>query len=208
MLRQSIRSSKSLALSLVLGVVAAAGVTGCGESSTDGDDVVVPSGVQNVLVTATDTDRLATGEFLNIDLTKSNIVYRFDYSKKQLDYTRIKLVNPQGADVLADQMQEVQEGDYGANPQPDLLGASDSRFAVSSDPAAFGELTQSELDQLKTNGYFYDEAALSVPQSSPQSTDNCIHAVCEICIDLVHGGPPRTWQPGTFVCYFENHTWC
>jgi hypothetical protein len=208
MLRQSIRSSKSIALSFALCVVAA-GATGCSESSTGTDEApVVPSGLQNVSITAVETDRLAAGEFYEVDLAAEKVVYRFDYRNKQIAYDRIKLVTPTSEMLLAETMQKVQEGDYGDYPQPNLLGASDKRFSIASNAADFGVLTQSQLDELKTSGFFYEESALDAPKSTPQSTDNCIHATCEFCFENGTTSPPVTWAAGTYHCYYEEHVWC
>jgi hypothetical protein len=201
MLRQSLCSSKSIALSFAL-CIAAAGATGCSSSSTETDEaLVVPSDVQNVLITAEETDSLAANEFYKVEL-QEKIVYRFDYSAKQIAYDRVQLVTPKGEMLLSDEMAKVQEGDYGDYPQPNLLAASNKRFSIASDAADFGMLTQSELDQLKTTGFFYDEKALEAPTSSPQSTDNCIHATCEFCFENGTNSPPVTWQPGTYHCYY------
>jgi len=208
MLRQSIRSSKSIALSFALCVVAA-GATGCSESSTDTDETpVVPSGLQSVRITAVETDRLAAGEFYEVNLVAEKVVYRFDYSDKQIAYDRIQLVTPKGKSLLSETMAKVEAGDYGDYPQPNLLGASDKRFSVASNAADFGVLTQSQLDELKTSGFFYEEAALDAPKSTPQSTDNCIHATCEFCFENGTTSPPISWQPGTYHCYYEEHVWC
>lgn len=208
MLRQSIRSSKSIALSFALCVVAA-GATGCSESSTDADETpVVPSDVQSVRITAVETDSLRDGEFYKIDLSASKVVYRFDYSAKQIAYDRIQLISPQGETLLSETMQKVEAGDYGDYPQPNLLGASDKRFSVASNAADFGVLTQSQLDELKTSGFFYEESALSAPKSTPQNTDNCIHATCEFCFENGTTSPPVTWEAGTYHCFYEEHVWC
>jgi hypothetical protein len=211
MLRQSIRSSKSIALSFALCVVAA-GATGCTESSTDTDEnPVVPAGVTFAKITAAQTDNLRAGQFYEVNLAAEKVVYTFDYSEKQLAYDRIQLVTPKGPALLSETMQQVQEGDYGDYPQPNLLGASDKRFSVASNAADFGVLTKSQLDQLmdpKSSGFFYEESALKAPKSSPQSTDNCIHATCEFCFENGTSSPPVSWQPGTYHCYYEEHVWC
>lgn len=209
MLRQSIRSSKSIALSIALCVVAA-GATGCSESSGSPDETpVVPSNVQSVRITAREINAVPAGDFYKVDLGSEKIVYRFDYSETQLDYTRVHLVTPKGeAMVLSETMQKVQEGDYGAYPQPNLLGASDKRFSIATNAADFGVLTQSQLDELKTSGFFYEESAMDAPKSSPQSTDNCIHATCEFCFENGTTSPPISWQPGTYHCFYEEHVWC
>jgi hypothetical protein len=208
MLRQSIRSSKSIALSFALCVVAA-GATGCSTSSTDTDETpVVPSGVESRRIVAGDVDRIAAGDFYKVDLTGEKIVYRFDYSDKQIAYDRVHLVTPSGELLLSDEMTKVQEGDYGDYPQPNLLGASDKRFSIATNAADFGVLTQSQLDELKTSGFFYEEAALAAPKTAPQSTDNCIHATCEFCFENGTNSPPVSWQPGTYHCYYEEHVWC
>lgn len=208
MLRQFIRSSKSIALSFALCVVAA-GATGCSQSSTGTDEMpVVPQGLQNVSITAVETDSLAAGEFYEVDLSAEKVVYRFDYRNKQLAYDRIQLVTPKGKALLSETMQKVEAGDYGDYPQPNLLGASDKRFSVASNAADFGVLTQSQLDELKKSGFFYEESALEAPKSTPQSTDNCIHATCEFCFENGTTNPPVTWEAGTYHCYYEEHVWC
>jgi hypothetical protein len=207
MLRQSLRFSKSIALGFAL-CIAAAAATGCSSSSAETDETpVVPSDVQSVRITAVDTDSLTADEFYKVNL-QEKIVYRFDYSDKQIAYDRVQLVTPKGEMLLSDEMAKVQEGDYGDYPQPNLLAASNKRFSIASNAADFGVLTQSELDQLKTTGFFYDEKALEAPKSSPQSTDNCIHATCEFCFENGTSSPPVSWQPGTYHCYYEEHVWC
>jgi hypothetical protein len=211
MFRHSIRSSKSLALSIALGVVAAAGISGCGESDTPGEEAVVPSDVQSVRVTAADINKLAPGEFFNVDITRSKVVYKFDYSDdKAIDYTRVKLVTGENqSQVLEDQLKIVEAGDYGENPQPNMHTSTLSPwFSVTTDPADFGVLKPSQLDQVKADGFFYEESAASIPQSQPQSTDNCIHAVCVICYNPATGGPADWSTPGGYVCFYEEHVWC
>jgi len=212
MLRQSIRSSQSIALGFALCVVAA-GATGCSTSDTttpaDDEQAVVPTNVQSIRITAADTDKLATDSFFKVDLSREKVVYRFDYSDKAIAYDRIQLVTPQGEPtLLSSEMKMVQEGDYGDYPQPNLLGASDKRFSVAMNEADFGVLKQSELDALKSTGFFYSESALDAPKTAPQSTDNCIHAVCEFCFENGTSSPPVSWQPGTYHCYYEEHVWC
>jgi hypothetical protein len=202
MLRQSIRSFKSIALGFALCSIAA-GAAGCSESSTDTD-----SDADNVRITADQTDTLAANQFYKVDLTKSDVVYAFNYSDRPIAYDRIHLVTPKGELLLSDEMKMVEAGDYGDYPQPNLLGASDKQFLLSADAAAFGVLTEAELATLKTNGFFYDEKALEAPQATPQSTDNCIHATCEFCFENGTNSPPVSWQPGTYHCYYEEHVWC
>jgi len=206
MFRQSIRFSKSIALGFVLCFVAV-GAAGCGESSTDTN--IDGSDVDNVRITYAETDKLTTGEFYRVDLTKANVVYQFDYSDdKHMAYDRVQLVTPKGETLLSEEMTKVQEGDYGDYPQPNLLGASNKQFRIASDAAAFGVLTAAQLDQLKTSGFFYEETALQAPKSSPQSTDNCITAVCEFCFENGTTDPPVSWEEGTYHCYYEEHIWC
>jgi hypothetical protein len=208
MLRQSLRSSKSLALSFALCVVAA-GATGCSESSTETDETpVVPAGVESVRITAAETDALPAGDFYKVDLARQKVIYRFDYSNAPIAYERVKLVTPNSEELLSEAMAKVEAGDYGDYPQPALTKASDKRFSIATNAADFGVLTQSQLDELKASGFFYEEAALQAPKSAPQSTDNCIHAVCEFCFENGTTSPPISWQPGTYHCSYEEHVWC
>lgn len=214
MLRQSIRSSQSIALGFALCLVAA-GATGCGTSDTassgDGERAVVPAGVRNVRVIAADIQALPTDAFYKVDLSGEKVVYHFDYSDAALDYDRIQLVSPKGEALLSSEMKMVQEGDYGDYPQPNLLGASDKRFSLAMNEADFGKLTPSQLNVLKTSGtgFFYSEAALEAPNAKAQSVDDgCIHAVCEFCFENGTSSPPISWQPGTYHCYYEEHVWC
>jgi hypothetical protein len=209
MFRQYLRSSKSIALSFALCVVAA-GSTGCSESSTNTDEApVVPSDVQSVRISAVEIDKLAEGEFYKVDLARAKVIYRFDYSDKEIAYDRVQLVTPKGeSTLLSETMQKVQEGDYGDYPQPNLLGASDKRFSIATNAADFGVLTQSQLDELKTSGFFYEEAAMKAPKATPQSTDNCIYATCEFCFENGTNDPPVSWEEGTYHCFYEEHVWC
>ncbi|WP_437968428.1 hypothetical protein WMF04_03670 [Sorangium sp. So ce260] len=205
MIRQSIRSSKSLALSVALGVIAAAGFTGCVAS----DEPVVDDAVANERITQAELSALPAGEFLSLDMNKKTI-YALDYSAAPIDYARIKLSAGDGKEVLlAEQMAAVENGDYGDYPAPVLTEASDQRFSISGDAAAFGKLSESELDQLKVDGFFYSEKPVASPSAGPQSTDpECIHAYCEICVDVNTGGHPETWLPGSYTCYLVEHVWC
>jgi len=207
MLRQSISSSKSFVFRLALSAFAVAGLAGCGTSGED-QEPAVQEDVQNIRVTSADIEKLAPGQFFNADITRSKVVYRFDYSEKQIDYSRVKLVRPQDTVLLQDQIRAVAEGNYGDFPQPDLLAASDKRFNVATNPADFGVLSESALAQVRQQGYYYDEVALEAPKPQPQNTDNCIHAVCVICLENGSSGPPVSWLPGTYTCYEEQHVWC
>jgi hypothetical protein len=208
MLRQSIRSSQSFALGFALCIVAA-GATGCSESSTTGEESPVTPDVTHKGVSATDTENLTADTFLKIDLASEKVVYDFKYGDKAIAYDRIQLVAPGGATtLLSDEMKAVQEGNYGDYPQPNLLGASNKQFSIATNAADFGVLTPSQLDELKISGFFYEEAALKAPKAAPQSTDNCIHAVCEFCFENGTSSPPVSWQPGTYHCYYEEHVWC
>lgn len=206
MIRQSIRSSKSLALSVALGVIAAAGFAGCSAS----EEAPVDDAAAHERITQADVSKaLETSEFLNLDMSRDT-VYALDYSGGPIDYARIKLSTGNGKEILlSEQMAAIEQADYGDYPAPALTEASDQRFSISSDEAAFGKLSDSELDQLKTDGFFYSEKPVSTPGAKPQSTDpDCIHAYCEICTDNTTGGHPETWLPGTFTCYLIEHVWC
>jgi hypothetical protein len=202
MIRQPIRSSKSLALSVALGVIAAAGLTGCIAS----DEPIVDVAVEHERITQAD---LPEGEFLRLDMNPKT-VYALDYSASPIDYARIKLSASDGKEILlAEQMAAVQNADYGDYPPPVLTEASDQRFSISSDAASFGKLSDTELEQLKTDGFFYSEKPVTSPNAGPQSTDpECIHAFCEICVDNNTGGWPESWLPGSYTCYLVEHVWC
>lgn len=205
MIRQSIRSSKSLALSVALGVIAAAGFTGCGAS----EEPVVDDAVEYEHITQAQISALPAGEFLSLDMNQ-NTVYAIDYSAAPIDYARIKLSTGDGKEILlAEQMAAVESADYGDYPKPVLTETSDDRFSIASDAAAFGKLSESELEQLKTDGFFYSEKPAKAPGASPQTNDpDCIHAYCEVCVDNNTGGWPETWLPGSFTCYLIEHVWC
>ncbi|WP_437725273.1 hypothetical protein [Sorangium sp. So ce861] len=205
MIRQSIRSSKSLALSVALGVIAAAGFTGCGAS----EEPVVDDAVEHERITQAEVSALPAGEFLSLDMDQKT-VYALDYATAPIDYARIKLSTGDGKEILlSEQMAAVESADYGDYPAPVLTKSSDDRFSIASDAAAFGKLSESELEQLKTDGFFYSEKPVKSPGASPQSTDpECVHAFCEICVDNDTGGHPETWLPGTFTCYLVEHVWC
>ncbi|WP_437600501.1 hypothetical protein [Sorangium sp. So ce590] len=205
MIRQPIRSSKSLALSVALGVIAAAGFSGCIAS----DEPIVDDAVEHERITQAELSALPAGEFLRLDMNPK-MVYALDYSASPIDYARIKLSASDGKEILlAEQMAAVQNADYGDYPPPVLTEASDQRFSISSDAASFGKLSASELDQLKTDGFFYSEKPVTSPNAGPQSTDpECIHAYCEVCVDNNTGGWPETWLPGSFTCYLIEHVWC
>lgn len=200
-----IRSSKSLALSVALGVIAAAGFTGCTASEPVDQDPMV----EHERITQAEVSALPAGELLSLDMSR-NTVYALDYSAAAIDYSRIKLSTADGKEVLlADQMAAIENADYGDLPAPKLTDASDQRFSVSSDEAAFGKLSDSELDQLRTDGFFYSEVPVKAPNAGPQTTDpECIHAFCEVCVDNETGGWPESWYPGTYTCYYIEHVWC
>ncbi len=206
MIRQSIRSSKSLAFSFALGVIAAAGVTGCGASEQSPDEVVAPE-VQHQRVTQEDV--AAAGPALSLDMVQQT-VYAIDYADGPIDYSRIKLSYGQGKEIqLEAQMAAVEQGDYGEYPAPELRNVKEKRFRIASDPSYFGQLTESQLDQLKTDGYYFSEEYPSTPSSQPQTVDDdCVHAICDICVDNETGGHPVSWLPGTFTCYEIEHVWC
>lgn len=205
MIRQSIRSFKSLALSVALGVIAAAGFTGCVAS----DEPVVDDAVEHERITQAELSALPAGEFLSLEMNQKT-VYALDYSAAPIDYARIKLSTGDGKEILlAEQMAAVESADYGDYPPPVLTEASDQRFSISGDAASFGKLSESELDQLKTDGFFYSEKPAKAPSAGPQTTDpECIHAYCEVCVDNSTGGWPETWAPGSYTCYLIEHVWC
>ncbi|WP_437781463.1 hypothetical protein [Sorangium sp. So ce1097] len=205
MIRQSIRSSKSLALSVALGVIAAAGIAGCVASEpVDQEPVVEHERITQAKVTA-----LPAGEFLSLDMSRST-VYALDYSAAPIDYSRIKLSTADGKEILLEeQMAAIENADYGELPKPKLTDAPDQRFSIASDEAAFGKLSESELNQLRIDGFFYTEVPVKSPNAGPQTTDpECIHAYCETCIDHETGGWPETWLPGSYTCYLIEHVWC
>jgi hypothetical protein len=209
MLHKSIRSSQSIALGFAFCALAATGCTSSDSvSQSEDSELVVPANVENVKITADDTDKLAENTFLKIDLSREKVVYRFDYSDKQISYDRVQLVSSKGEPVLLSaEMAMIAAGDYGNFPQPNLLGASDKRFSIATNEADFGVLTADQLDQLREAGFFYDEKALEA-NAKPQSTDNCIHATCEFCFENGTSNPPVTWETGTYHCYVEEHVWC
>lgn len=210
MSRQSIRSPKSLVLSLALSAFAAVGLAGCAESGTEGDDQVVQSDVQSIRVTGDDIAKLAPGKLFEADLVSSKVVYVFDYNDKAIDFSRVNVLLGKDATFpMAAQIEAAKNNDYGPNPAPDLLNAPEGQFRVASNAEYFGILTESQLAELQTNGYFYSESP-KAPSSSPQSTDNCIHATCVIHIDPVRGtlydwSNPPPYPP---LVITEEHVWC
>jgi hypothetical protein len=105
-------------------------------------------------------------------------------------------VNEDGTETIMEEaMKGVASFDYGTNPAVDLLATPDSRFKMGWDPSDMEKLTDSERLALEETGYMYKE--ISNP-SQPQSEDNCIYAVCEVCPDGWGNGP----------CYYVNHVWC
>jgi len=207
MLRQFIHSSKSLALSLALGALAVAGAAGCSGSESSGGDATVPSDVQSVRVTADEIAKLKEGETFKVDATRDNTVYKFNYASGPIDFSRVQLVTKTHAFPFETQALYVENGNYGDFPQPNLHSPSDGQFSVAANPSDFG-LTPEQLDAITANGYYYDEAAASFPKPAPQTTDDCIHAVCVICIDTVTG-EVFGWQANdNVICITEQHTWC
>jgi hypothetical protein len=209
MFRQSIRSSKSLVLSLALSAFAVAGLAGCDDSEAE-DDVVVAPDVQNVRVSAGDIAKLSPGQLFNADLVSSKIVYAFDYKDAPIDFSRIQVALGDGATFPIEALIEAaKNNDYGANPAPDLLNAPEKQFRVASNAEYFGILTQDELQELRTNGYFYSESP-KAPSGTPQSTDNCIRATCVIHIDPATGGLYDWTNPPAYppVVITEEHVWC
>lgn len=209
MLRQSIRSSKSLAISFALGVIAAVGAAGCSGSDTDADEPLTAPDVQSQRITAEDIADLAQDEYLSLDLTAQKKIYVVDYSDAPINYARIKLEHGAGAGVLLEEHVAVVENtDYGDHPQPDLRTNQDGRFRIATDPTYFGALSESQLDQLKANGFLLLSTDRSAAESGPQSIgDKCEHWVCDVCIDNRTGEKPApdAWQPGTFTCYEVVH---
>ncbi|MGK3997242.1 hypothetical protein [Sorangium sp. So ce1024] len=203
--RQSIRSSKSLALRVALGVIAAAGFAGC-VASEPVDQETMP---EHERITQSKVAALPEGQLLSLDMSRST-VYALDYSAEPIDYSRIKLSTSDGKEILLEeQMKAVENADYGDLPKPKLTEAVDKRFSISSDEAAFGKLSQRELNQLRTDGFYYTEVPVKSPNAGPQTTDpECIHAYCEVCVDNETGGWPETWLPGSYTCYLIEHVWC
>jgi hypothetical protein len=204
------KSSQSIALGFAFCAIAAIGCSSS-DSNTSPEDSSVPvvdPAVQNVRVTAATIDSLTENEFYKVDLSLEKLVYRFEYSDKAIPYDRIQLVTPKGEPMLlSTEMAMVEAGDYGNYPQPNLLGASDKQFSIAMNEANFGVLNEAQLDQLRDSGFFYEEQALDA-NVKPQSTDNCIHAVCEFCFENGTSDPPVTWETGTYHCYYEQHVWC
>lgn len=204
MFRQSSRSSKSLVLSFALCLGAASGLTGCSQSEPESQGPEV----ENVRVDAAELSKLQPGELYTIDITRSNVVYHISYRDAAIDFSRIVVDLGLSEDFpLEAQMAAVEAGNYGDNPKPDLLAAADQKFSISSDPAAFGVLSEAELEDLKDMGYVY-QYTNGKPTSQPQSTDNCIIGYCEICIDPQTGALWDWSRAGTPLCIVEEHKWC
>jgi len=211
MFRQSIRSSKSLVLRLALSAFAAFGLAGCGESGTEGEEPVVQSDVQSIRVTAGEIEKLAPGQLFNADLVSSKVVYVFDYNDATIDFSRVNVVLGQDATFpMEAQIEAAKNNDYGPNPAPDLLNAPSGQFRIASNAEHFGILTESELAELQTNGYFYSESP-KAPSGTPQSIDDdCIRATCVIHIDPVTRGLYDWSNPPSYppLVITEEHVWC
>lgn len=207
MLRQSIRSSKSLALSFAFGVVVAAGATGCSGSETDTDEPFTVPDIQSQRITAEDIAALPEGQHLKIDLTVQRKIYVVDYSDAPINYSRIKLVHGEDSEVVLERHVSVVENiDYGDHGQPDLRTNKDGRFKIATDPTYFGAFSESELNQLKADGFVLVSTDRSATASEPQSIgDECEYWVCDVCVDNETGGKPVTWKPGTYTCYEVVH---
>jgi hypothetical protein len=203
MSQQSTLSSKSLVLGFALSLAGASGLTGC--NGTDAEPA--ESEVENVLVNAEELSKLKAGEKFNMDIQDPNVVYHVNY-ETPIDFSRIVVDVGQGQTLpIEPQLQLASQAESGTFPKPTPLAAPDSSFKISSDPASFGKLNNDRIEELKRVGYIYTYEN-GAPAASPQSTDDCIHAVCVFC--FVPGtSQPWDWtQEGTPFCIYENHIWC
>lgn len=197
MLGQSIRSPRSFIVHCAAGLIAAAGLAGCGGAAEEGADPPAAQHVRNELVTHEDIAELAPGELFTIDLRAADLVYHVDYARAPIDYARIEVVEGDGTRKSMEvAIAEVRDFDYGDDPPVDLLAAPDQRFRVAGDPADFGALDDAQLRELKETGYVYAPES-GEPAAQPQNEDGCVYAVCEVC--------PNGWENG---CYYVQHVWC
>lgn len=192
LLKTSSFISKSV-LGLSLGLLVA-GLAGCASEPVEEPTGASPT-VSNTLVNAESLEALAPGELLTVDL-RDNAVYHFDYNEAPIDYTRIKLIDEEGNELLmADAMQKVASFDYGTNPAVNLLASADGRFKMGWDASDLQKLSAKDQATLEETNYLYK---VTSSPTQTQNEDDCIYATCEVCPDGWGNGP----------CFFIQHVWC
>lgn len=206
--------SRRLALPLTAGLLAIAGPMGC--SSAEPDDGVLEGPATNVNISSQDLDDLGPGKSLSIDLSSSNVLYHFLYDKP-LDWKRINLTFGNGAEVSMDSaMAPLFSHPYSP------LEATTKRFVITSDAANFTDLSDTDLEALKTEGMLMRENGSGGPQAQPQSVDDCVeqttYSTVTVTIDgttyefpcahttLVCGGTPACSEVQTFGGH--NYLFC
>lgn len=192
LLKTSSFISKSV-MGLSMGLLVA-GLAGCASEPVE-EPAADPSKVSHKLVSAETIGALAPGELLSVDL-RDDVVYHFDYSEAPIDFTRIKLIDEDGNELLMQEaMQKVASFDYGTNPAVDLLASADGRFNMGWDASDLQKLSADERATLEETGYLYK---VTSSPTQTQNEDDCIYATCEVCPDGWGNGP----------CYYVQHVWC
>lgn len=175
--------SRSIALSLTVGLLAATGMAGCSSEAPDeGAAVAGESDVKHVLIGAADVEALAPGQNLFVDLGVEKVVYHFQVNKP-IDFSRIKLVSKEKAEgameVALAQMQE--DG-------LDVLSSANGRFLIAAEASSFVELTDVDRAELDASGVLTKDATTGATQPQPQTEDECTeHTVYNSVVVVIDG---------------------
>jgi hypothetical protein len=129
----------------MLALLPVAGLQGCANSTSDDGSNAEAVGQQ--LITADTIAGLKSGEQLVLDQREKGVAYTFDFSKAPIDFSRITLLNNDGAAQPMDKwLSAVKESGR------DLLAARDHKFRLSSSAQSFEDLSATEIAQLQSTG--------------------------------------------------------
>jgi fibro-slime domain-containing protein len=186
MMKQWMRGTRSVALSVATVLMASAVVVGCTESapSTEGES----SAVRNVLINAGTIEKLAPGENVIVKLGAERVRYYFDF-REPLDFGRVDLQSPSDArGSMAAALAQIKEKGV------DLLEATDERFSVVADASYFEALDAKDIAELHAKGTL-TKTPDGAPGPKPQSVDDCVEYTIYTEVTVVIDG-----QTFTLVC--------
>lgn len=186
MMKQWIRTSRSLVLRVATVLLASTVVVSC--TSAEPPAEVQGAAVQNVLINAGTIEKLAPGEDVLIGLGAERVRYYFDF-REPIDFTRVALQSPSNARGGMDHAL-MQMKDQGFNP----LQATDLRFSVAADASFMVELNASEVAELNAKGKLIKTSG-DPTKPKPQSVDECHEVTIYIVTTVEING-----QTFTLVC--------
>jgi hypothetical protein len=180
MLERLTRFSRSMALPFTTALLTASGIAGCEAESPDGSEVADDS-VKNVHISADTLAKLGSSERLSIDLSTRGVMYHFSVAQP-LDFERIDLSFPAGKASMDSALASVLASPY--TP----LEATSKQFVITADPADFPELSDVDIEALRTERMITLEHGSSTPKAQPQSVDNCVEQTIYFFVDITIDG--------------------